>query len=66
MIYLAQRRLGAADYGQFAVLLGFAFLASVAADFGIQLTTTRQLAASPDAAAKIAGRALWLRAMLAV
>ena len=66
MIYVAQRRLGAADYGQFAVLIGIAFLASVAADFGIQLTTTRQLAANPDAAAAIAGRALWLRAMLAV
>ncbi len=65
MIYVAQRSLGVAAYGQFAVLLGIAFLASVGADFGIQMTTTRQLAATPAGAVEIAGRALWLRAALA-
>ncbi len=66
MIYLAQRTLGPAAYGEFSVLMGIAFIASVAADFGLQMTAARQLAQNNIDPGGVAGHMLWVRAALAV
>lgn len=65
LIYLAQRTLGPATYGEFTYALAVGFVLAPLTDLGIQLIVTREMAREPSRFVGIAGAGLALKVILA-
>jgi O-antigen/teichoic acid export membrane protein len=64
--YVAQLRLGPSLYGQFTYGSALGSIAGPVTDWGLQLTTAREIARDPATGSRTAGAALALKLLLAV
>jgi O-antigen/teichoic acid export membrane protein len=66
LVYLAQRRLGPAMYGEFTYAIALGFVVMPLIDFGLQLIVAREVARDETHAARIIGTGLTLRLVFAL
>lgn len=64
LVYVIQRTLGPAIYGQFAYAVALGVLLGPFTDLGVQLIVTREMTRAPERAARIAGTGLTIKAVL--
>ena len=65
LIYVAQRQLGPAGFGQLTYALALGVVLAPLTDLGLQLTMTQQIASAPDRAQAISGVGLSVKLALA-
>ena len=66
LVYLAQRALGPATYGQFTFALAVGFVLAQLTDWGLQLTVTQQMTRKEADPASVAGAGLSMKLALAL
>jgi len=64
VVALITRYLGPSSYGQYVLLLSFGTIVQLAADAGLYLTLSRQLARTPDLAKRLLSNTVGLRTVL--